>query len=156
MNLLKMIGKVAIFAVVAVMVLTIFGKVRQRAAAVGGAGAENKTAGARSSADDQLSAAGFFLLSRDDAKNPNVVIMSPPNCPSDEAARARMLADSLAQAGIPHEMRQDIGFTFHDPDDVARVNQHMSNLANPLVLVRGWGKGNPTAQDIIAQYRNGR
>jgi hypothetical protein len=31
----------------------------------------------------------------------------------------------------------------------------MANVANPLVLVRGWARGNPTALDVIAQYRSG-
>jgi hypothetical protein len=148
MNLLKTAFKVVIFAVVAVAVLTIAGKVRQASARNGGAAAS-----AEEQTGDKLSAAGFFLLSRDDAKNPNVVIMSPPNCPSHEAQRARALGDSLAQAGIPHEMRSGIQFQFNNPDDVARVNKYMTDVANPLVLVRGWARGNPSLDQVIAQYR---
>ena len=148
MNFLKMLLKLAVFAVVAVAAFTIIGKVRQRAGATGSA--------ATTQADDKLSGAGFFLLSRDDAKNQKVVIMSPPNCPSDEAQRARALGDSLARAGIPHEMKSEIGFSFDNPDDVARVNKYMNNIANPLVLVRGWARGNPTADQVIAQYRSGK
>jgi hypothetical protein len=29
----------------------------------------------------------------------------------------------------------------------------MSGAQNPLVLVRGWAKGNPSLQDVLAQYR---
>jgi len=148
MNLLKLLGKLAVLACVGIAALTIAGKVRQNS---GGAAASGPSA-----ADDKLSAAGFFLLSRDDANNPNVIITAPPNCPSETAQHARALGDALAQAGIPHEMRSGVEFQFHDPADVERVNKHMANIANPLVLVRGWAKGNPTLDDIIAQYRNGR
>lgn len=146
MNILKMIGAV----ILAIVALTIFGKIRQKVV-------ENAPAGGSAAAakDPGLSPTGFFLLSRDDAKNSRVAIMSPPNCPSDEAARARALQASLQSAGIPCELKQEIGFEFHDPDDVARVNKYMANVANPLVLVRGWAKGNPSASDVIAQYRAG-
>jgi hypothetical protein len=147
MKILKILG----FIVVAVVALTIFGKVRQKVAANAPA-VTAKT----DTKDPGLSPAGFFLLSRDDAKNPRVTIMSPPNCPSAEAQQARRLEASLQAAGIPCEMKQEIGFEFHDPDEAARVNQYMSNVANPLVLVRGWAKGSPTAEDVIAQYRTGK
>ncbi len=82
--------------------------------------------------------------------------MSPPNCPSTDAQWARALGDSLARAGIPHEMKSEIGFNFDNPDDVARVNKYMANIANPLVLVRGWARGNPTFDQVVAQYRAGK
>jgi len=147
MNLLKMLAKLAVVACLGVAALTIVGKVRQRSGTVrGGSPMAVKD-------DDRLSPAGFFLLSRDEASNPRVVIMSPPDCPSVEAHRAQALAEALAQAGIPSEMRQELNFTFHDPDDAARVNRHTPNLANPLVLVRGWAKGNPSLAEVVAQYR---
>jgi hypothetical protein len=137
----------ALFAVVlAIVALTIIGKIRQKVAA-------SATTTAASAKDPGLSAAGFFLLKREEAKNPRVTIMSPPNCPSQEAQLARSLQASLQAAGIPCEMKPEIAFEFHDPDEVARVNKYMANVANPLVLVRGWAKGNPSAQDVIAQYR---
>ena len=148
MNLLKTV--MAVILVIAA--LTLFGKIRQKLAD----GAPAGGAAAASAKDPGLSPAGFFLLNRDDAKNSRVTIMAPPNCPSEDAARARSLQASLQSAGIPCEMKQEIGFEFHDPDDVARVNKYMANVANPLVLVRGWGKGNPSAADVIAQYRAGK
>jgi len=84
----------------------------------------------------------------------DAIIAGPPA--RDEAARARLLQATLQSAGIPCELKQEIGFQFTDPDDVARVNKYMANVANPLVLVRGWAKGNPSAQDVIAQYRAGK
>jgi hypothetical protein len=52
-------------------------------------------------------------------------------------------------------MKSEIGFNFTDPDDAARVQKYMANVANPLVLVRGRAKGNPTFDDVIAEYRAG-
>ena len=155
MNLLKMLFKIVIFAVVAIVVLTIAGKIRQ-ASAGSGATATAKAGASDVKAEDKLSAAGFFLLTRDEANNNSVVIMSPPNCPSDEAMRARALADALAQSGIPSEMRQELHFEFHNPEDTERVNRNMANVVGPLVLVRGWAKGNPMVADIVAQYQSGR
>jgi hypothetical protein len=150
-RLAMMILKTLIAIVIAIVALTIFGKIRQRAA--NAPGRSTATANAK---DPGLSPAGFFLLSRDDARNPRVTIMSPPNCPSHEAQMAQALQASLNNAGIPCELKSEIGFNFTDPADVERVNKYMANIANPLVLVRGWAKGAPTAQDVIAQYNAGR
>lgn len=149
MNILK----IFLFIAVAIVALTIFGKVRQKVAASAPASAAAKGAKAK---DPGLSPQGFFLLSREDAGNPRVTIMSPPNCPSHEAVLARELEASLQAAGVPCEMKHEISFTFTDPDEAARVNQYMTTVANPLVLVRGWAKGNPLPQDVIAQYQSGR
>jgi hypothetical protein len=144
-----MILKTLFAIIVAIIAFTVIGKVRQRATAQ----APAQAAGAQ---DPGLSAAGFFLLSRSDAKNPRVTIMSPPNCPSHEAQRAQALRSSLINAGIPCELKQGIEFQFTDPAEVERVNKFMANAANPLVLVRGWAKGAPTAQEVIAQYNAGK
>jgi hypothetical protein len=147
--------KILLCVVGGIVALTIFGKVRQKIAA-SPAKAPAGVAGKADARDPGLSPAGFFLLSRDDADNPRVTIMSPPNCPGHEAMRARELEASLQAAGIPCEMKQEIGFAFTDPDDMARVNKYMASVANPLVLVRGWAKGNPLPQDVIAQYQSGK
>jgi ABC-type transport system substrate-binding protein len=143
--------KILFAVILGIVALTIFGKVRQKVVA----NAPAKTAKAGNAKDPGLSAAGFFLLSRDDANNPRVTIMSAPNCPSHEAQMAEALASGLNSAGIPCELKQGIEFQFTDPADVARVNKYMASVANPLVLVRGWAKGAPSAQDVIAQYRSG-
>lgn len=148
MTILKILAAL----VLGVAALTVVGKVRQKLAA--NAATSTATSKAAASAKDPgLSAAGFFLLSRDGAKNPNVIIMSVPNCPSEEAARAQMLQSALLSANIPRVMQQGIEFQFTDPADVERVNKYTGGgIANPLVIVRGWAKGNPTAEDVIAQY----
>ena len=149
MNLLKLLLKLAVFGVASVAALTVVNKVRQRSAG-SSAGTPVVLAG------EKLSEAGFLLLKPEEAQNPNVTIMSPPHCPSTDARRARALGDSLARAGIPHEMKSEISFTLTDPKEAERVQQFMGNVANPLVLVRGWAKGNPTLDQVIAQYRAGK
>lgn len=144
--------KILLGIVAAVVVLPIFGKVRQQQVAASAPASSASGKSAASAKDPGLSPAGFFLVSRDHEKNPCVTIMSPPNCPSEEAAGARMLESSLQSAGIPTEMKPEIGFEFHDPEDTARASKYMNNVANPLVLVRGWAKGNPKVEDVIAQY----
>ena len=156
MNLLKTV--MAVILVIAA--LTVFGKIRQKIAATAPArsqAAATATAAAPAGNQDPgLSPAGFFLLDRAEAGNPRVTIMSPPNCPSYEAQLASALEASLNSAGIPTEMKQEIGGSIATPEDAARINKYMANVANPLVTVRGWAKGNPTAQDVIAQYRAGQ
>ena len=153
MSFLKILGAI----ILAIVALTLFGKIRQKVAA--SAPAREAKAAATAAADNKdpgLSAAGFFLLDRAEAGNSRVVIMSPPNCPSYEAQPASALGASLNAAGIPTEMRQEIGGTISNPDDLARIQKYMTNVANPLVIVRGWAKGNPTPQEVIAQYNSGR
>jgi len=152
MKILKIIA----FVFGAIVALTIFGKVRQKLALNAPAKTAAQSEAAKNSADPGLSPAGFFLLTREEAVNPRVTIMSVPNCPSHETALARNLEASLQSAGIPCEMTQHIGFEFHDPADMERVQKYMANVPAPLVLVRGWAKGNPSVQDVIAQYQAGK
>jgi hypothetical protein len=146
-----MLLKILVAVIMAIAALTIVGKVRQKMAANAPAAAAK--AGAK---DPGLSPTGFFLLSRDDAKNPRVTIMSAPNCPSHETQLAEALAASLNSAGIPCELKQGIEFQFTDPAEAERVTRFMEKVSNPLVLVRGWAKGAPTAQEVIAQYQSGK
>lgn len=139
-----MLGKLAITGVVAVAALTIVGKVRQSSAT---------NAAVAKAPDTTASEAGFVMLKPDEATNGSVIIMSAPNCPREEAVRARALAASLQAAGIPNEVRSEIGFEFNDEKEAARIQKFMGEVTNPLVLVRGRAKGNPTLEAVIAEYR---
>jgi sulfite reductase alpha subunit-like flavoprotein len=141
MGLLKLLGKLAVAVVVGMAVLTIVGKVRQ---------AQAKAAPPAANASE----AGFVMLKPEEAKNSSVVIMSAPNCPRQEAVRARELAASLQAAGIPHRVESRIDFSFTDMKEAERVQKFMASVENPLVLVRGRGKGNPTLEAVIAEYRS--
>ncbi len=149
MGLLKLVLKVSVFGVVAIAALAIVGQVRQHLASIGGAPA-------RTASGDQASAAGFVLLSKDDAANQKVIVMCAPNCPRAESVRARDLGQALAVIGIPYELKSDISFSFHRPEEMARVQQFMANVTNPLVLIRGRAKGNPTFEEVVAEYRSGK
>jgi hypothetical protein len=149
MRILKIIG----FVCCAIVALTVFGKIRQKIGP--GSGGKSSSATTASARDPGLSPQGFFLLKPEEAKNPRVTIMSAPNCPSHEAQLARSLEASLQSAGVPCEIQSRLEFTFTDPDDAARVNKYMAGVANPLVLVRGWAKGNPTMEEVVAEYRTG-
>jgi hypothetical protein len=50
-------------------------------------------------------------------------------------------------------MSNTLQISFTDPAEAQRVQQFMSRVQNPLVLVRGWAKGNPSLEDVVAQYR---
>ena len=141
-----MLGKLAITGVVAMAALTIVGKVRQSSAG---------NAAAAKAPDATASEAGFVMLKPDEATNGSVIIMSAPNCPREEAVRARALAASLQAAGIPNEIRSEISFSFTDEKEAARIQQFMAGVSNPLVLIRGRGKGNPTLEAVVAEFRSG-
>ena len=144
MKLLKLVG----FVFVAIVELTVFGKVRQQLAAT-----DQKTAQIGNAKDPGLSPQGFFLMTRAEEKKRTVTVFVAPNCPSAESQRARVLMAGIQAAGIPCEEKQGIELTFTDPDDTARMQKYGSTIENPLVMVRGWGKGNPTAGQVIAEYR---
>lgn len=146
MNLLTLLGKIMLAGVVAVAGLTLIGKIRQRTARP-----PDPAAGAVAK-DEKLSPQGFFLFSQAEAGNPRVIVMTPPNCPSQDAVRARALAAQLGQAGVPVEMRDRIGAEFTDPAEAERVSRHMNSAPMPLVIVRGWAKGAPSLDQVIAQY----
>jgi hypothetical protein len=143
MGLLKMLGKLALTGVVAVAALTIVGKIRQA------------SAGNAAAAPEAASEAGFVMLKPEEANSKTVVIMSAPNCPREEAVRARALAAKLQAAGIPNELRSEISFSFTDEKEAARIQKFMGEVTNPLVLIRGRAKGNPTLEAVIAEYRSG-
>jgi hypothetical protein len=122
---------------------TLYAKYRQAHPAPAAAGAP----------DANVSPAGFVLLNREEARNPTVTVMVAPGCPRDEAVRGRELHAALQQAGIPCTMSNTLQISFTDPAEAQRVQQFMSRVQNPLVLVRGWAKGNPSLEDVVAQYR---
>lgn len=141
--------KILLCVVVGLVGLTIFGKVRQGLAKKTGVAA----AAPAKQDDPGLSAQGFFFISDQEARNKGVKIMTVPNCPSEEAARAEALASAVRSAGVPVQTQQGVGFDFNHPADFERVKKYMENIPQPLVIVSGWAKGNPTAADVIAQYR---
>lgn len=84
-----------------------------------------------------------------------VLIFSPPNCPSAEAQQARVLSRALAELGIPHLITSQANFDLDSPEAVRAVKRVMEGQG-PVVLVHGRGKGNPTLDEVVAEYRTQR
>lgn len=143
MKLLALLGKLVLAAAVGAAGLAIYGKVRQQQA---------KSPAAAAAPGDKLSAAGFFLLDREAERNPRVTVMVAPGCPRAEAQRGRALHAALQQAGVPADMSDRLEVAFTDPADAERVQKFMESAGNPLVIVRGRAKGNPSLQDVLAEY----
>ena len=149
MGLLKLVFKVSLAGVVVVATLAVVGLVRQHLAEVGGARVPL-------AAGRPKGGTGFVLLSKNDAANDKVIIMCAAHCPRAESVRARDLGQALGVIDIPYELKSDISFSFHRADEMARVQQFMANVTNPLVLIRGRAKGNPTFEEVVEEYRYGK
>ena len=135
--------KVLLLLAAAFGVFTLYAKYRQSHPAA---------PSAVSAKDPGLSPAGFFQLKPGD-RDPKVTVMVAPGCPRDEAVRGRELHAALQAAGVPCQMSNTLEISFTDPAEAERVQKFMGNVSNPLVIVRGWAKGNPSLEDVLAQYR---
>jgi hypothetical protein len=89
-----------------------------------------------------------------------VLILTPPNCPSDEAERAEALAYELTQNGIPVVKSGSMSFAIQNPTSgqQAGVKRAVAvfNEGAPAVFVNGMAMSNPTAAQAIAEYRRAR
>ena len=86
-----------------------------------------------------------------------VLILAPPNCPSEQAQRSEALASHLSREGIP--VRRDSGFSFDVADPSAEQRAGIDRAVEvfkrgaPAVYVNGMGMSNPSAAQAIAEYR---
>ena len=85
-----------------------------------------------------------------------VVIFAPENCPSEAAQRARRLASVLSAQNIPYRETSSANYSaLSSQEEVSRVTAVM-NGPIPIVYVDGRAKANPTAEEVVAEYRRGR
>jgi hypothetical protein len=85
-----------------------------------------------------------------------VVIFAPQNCPSEAAQRARQLASVLSEQNIPYSETSSASFSaLSSREEAARVTAVMEGPI-PVVYVDGRAKANPTAEEVVAEYRRGR
>jgi hypothetical protein len=85
-----------------------------------------------------------------------VVIFAPENCPSEAAQRARQLASVLSAQNIPYRETSSAQYSaLSSQDEAARVMAVMEGPI-PIVYVDGRAKANPTAEEVVAEYRRGR
>ncbi|PAT43133.1 hypothetical protein AAHN93_02660 [Vandammella animalimorsus] len=105
------------------------------------------------------SAQGFVSVPMPDgAQARTVLIFTPRNCPSDWAQRAQALADALAREGIPAQRSSHYRVSMVDPtpeqEQALQRFTALSKQPGPLVLINGQAKANPSADEVIAQYRS--
>lgn len=104
---------------------------------------------------------GFVPVYMPDAASSGAVyIMTPPNCPSDKAQRARDLARQLDARGIPYTTGSSYQGRITDPDQesVAAMERGLAVVDEgpPAVFVNGYGKSDPTTSDVIQVYKRTR
>lgn len=104
---------------------------------------------------------GFVPAAMPDGAPRNaVLILAPPNCPSDQARRSEALAEALARAGIPVRRGSSMAFDVVAPtaEDRANIDRAVKvfNQGAPAVFVNGMAMSNPTPEQTIREYRRTR
>lgn len=91
------------------------------------------------------------------AADNTVIVFAPENCPSDAAQRADYLQRRLHEAGIPTVRSTSYSIQITNPtrEQQAALQRTNSVLGGelPIVLLRGKGKANPTAEEVTSEYR---
>jgi len=89
-----------------------------------------------------------------------VLVLAPPNCPSDEAKRAEALVRALTDQGVPVKQDSAMSFEITNPTDEQEAGVERAvavfNSGAPAVFINGMGMSNPTAAQTIAEYRKTR
>lgn len=114
--------------------------------------------------DEAIGAAspnGFVPVEMPSGAARNVVlILSAPNCPSDQARRTEVLAQELARAGIPVARGHGFSFEVANPTSAQKAGidraVQVFNRGAPAVFVNGMAMSNPTASQAIEEYRRTR
>ena len=89
-----------------------------------------------------------------------VLILAPPNCPSDEAQRSEALVAALERSGIP--VRRGSGFSFDLEAPTAEQRAGVDRAIQvfkrgaPAVYVNGMAMSNPSPAQAIAEYQRTR
>ena len=86
-----------------------------------------------------------------------VLVLAPPNCPSEQAKRSEALVASLSRAGIPVKRGSSMAFDVVNPtreqrEGVDRAVKVFQRGA-PAVFVNGMAMSNPTPEQAIREYR---
>jgi hypothetical protein len=96
---------------------------------------------------------GFIPVQMPDNAPPDkVVILAPVHCSSDVAQRADALAQFLNDQGIPNVRTSFYMISRVTPDMKPGIERARS-LDPPVVLINGRGKSNPSAQEVVDEYR---
>lgn len=112
-------------------------------------------------ASDYTSPNGFVSVAMPAGTPPNtVVILAPVNCPSAEAQRADSLSEQLSRRGIPNVRSSHFSASSTDPsaEQKARLDHAVAVLNGeiPAVFINGVAKANPSADEVVTEYRRTR
>lgn len=106
---------------------------------------------------------GFVPVEMPDGAPRNaVLVLAPPNCPSEQAKRAEALVAELTRQGIPVRRGSRISYTFEGgmPSTEQRraVDRAVQvfNQGAPAVYINGMAASDPTIEQAIAEYRRTR
>ncbi|MDH5821737.1 hypothetical protein QFW77_01840 [Luteimonas sp. RD2P54] len=104
---------------------------------------------------------GFVQVEMPDGAPRNtVLVLAPPNCPSEQAQRAESLIAALDGQGIPVKRGSGIDFEVANPtpEQIAGIDRAVAvfRAGAPAVFVNGMAMSNPTASQAAAEYRRTR
>jgi hypothetical protein len=96
---------------------------------------------------------GFVPVQMPDNAPPGkVLILAPVHCSSEVAQRADALAQFLTERGVPNIRSSSYMISRVSPDMMPGIERAHS-LRPPVVLIDGRGKSNPSAQEVLDEYR---
>jgi hypothetical protein len=104
------------------------------------------------------SANGFVPVEMPGGASRNaVLVLAPRNCPSEQAQRTEALVQALAARGIPVTRSASMSFDVANPtpEQVAGIKRAVEVFKRgaPAVFVNGMAMSNPSADQVIAEYR---
>ncbi len=89
-----------------------------------------------------------------------VLVLAPPNCPSEQAQRAEALIRELTDIGIPVKRGSSFSFNIENPSQEQRTavdrTVEVFQQGAPAVFINGMGMSNPTTSQVVAVYRSTR
>lgn len=108
--------------------------------------------------DGMANQGGFVPVQMPDGAPPHaVLVLAPPNCPSEEARRAEALVQHLTEQGIPVTKGSSMSFEIVNPTDEQRAGVERAvavfNRGAPAVFIDGMAMSNPTPAQAVAEYR---
>ena len=101
-----------------------------------------------------INAIGFVTMPENSVSMDKVIVLSSPNCPSDQAQRANDIADYLTRKNIPFVRTSNINFTLNHESEMKTINTIMAGKKQPVVIVKGKAKGNPEFSEILEAYQS--
>ena len=106
-------------------------------------------------------AAGFLPVPMPAGAVPNtVIVFAPINCPREGAQRARAMVKKLNDLGIANVLADHYGAQVFEPNPETEAAFKRLNIVMtgeiPIVLINGMGKANPTADEVVSEFRRTR